>query len=340
MTTDLLDRLSENARERLRKRSQPKWTDPMLATLTHNPFSDERWIYERKLDGERCLLFRDRSGTRLVSRNQRQLNDTYPELHEAVGGIATDRFIADGEIVAFDGNVTSFARLQQRIGITVADEARRSGVKAYLYLFDLLHADGYELTGLAQRDRKRLVKALPGRDEPLRYTPHRNTDGMTYLHEACDKGWEGLIAKRADAAYRHGRSTDWLKFKCGHRQEFVIVGFTDPQGERVGFGALLLAYHEDGKLVYAGRVGTGFDDAMLTDLRRSMDQMARKTPPLDEKPDAAASRRATWITPKLVGEVAFTEWTEDGRLRHPRFIGLRDDKDPDQVVRERPGGRA
>jgi len=335
--TELLDILPEQARERLRKRSQPKWTTPMLATLTHDPFADPDWIFERKLDGERCLVFRDADGLRLLSRNKKQLNNTYPELRDAAEQIGYKRFITDGEIVTFEGNLTSFKRLQQRIGIKNPKEARASAVKVFLYLFDLLHAGGYDLTNLPQRERKRLVRALPGLDEPLRYAPHRNEDGIKYLRDACDKGWEGLIAKRADAAYQHERSSDWLKFKCSHRQEFVIVGFTEPEGERIGFGSLLLAYYEEDALVYAGRVGTGFDDELLSDLRGRMEKITRHTCPLDNSPKSAAVRGATWIRPKLVGEVEFTEWTDDGRLRHPRFIGLRDDKDPKQVVRESKG---
>ncbi len=170
----------------------------------------------------------------------------------------------------------------------------------------------------------------------MRFTPHRNGDGLDYFHEACDKGWEGLIAKRADAPYRHDRSKDWLKFKCGNRQEFVIAGFTEPGGSRVGFGALVLGYYEKDALVYAGRVGTGFDDELLEDLRAKMDRMSRETTPFDRLPDGADDKDVHWITPKLVGEVAFTEWTDAGELRHPRFMGLRDDKEPEDVRRETP----
>lgn len=335
---DVLDRLSDAASADARRRSQPQWTRPMLATLTHEPFSDPAWIYERKLDGERCLVFRDGDGVHLMSRNRKALDDTYPELQEAAAQLGCDRYIADGEIVTFDGRVTSFSRLQGRIGITDRKEARASGIRVHLYLFDVMHADGYDLTHVALRDRKRVLRAMLDGGEAVRFTPHRNGDGLAYLREACEKRWEGLIAKRADSPYRHSRSNDWLKFKCGHRQEFVITGFTEPQGRRVGFGALVLGYYRRGDLVYAGRVGTGFDNAFLRDLRRKMDRLERKTTPLNRAPSSAGGNGVHWLTPKLVGEVAFTEWTRDGRLRHPRFIGLRDDKNPREVTRERPEG--
>jgi bifunctional non-homologous end joining protein LigD len=334
--TDLLTHLTSDERERVRRSDQPNWTEPMLATLTHDPFSDDGWIYERKLDGERCLVFREAGRTRLMSRNQKKLNDTYPELLEAVSRIEGHRFIVDGEIVAFEGDVTSFARLQQRLGVSDPDEARASNVKVYLYLFDLLHIDGYDVTALDQRSRKNLLRCLPGTDEPIRYTPHRNGDGLKYFREACDKGWEGLIAKHADARYQHGRSRDWLKFKCSNRQEFVIVGFTEPQGERVGFGALIIGYYQDGDLIYAGGVGTGFDDDFLKQWRKKLDRIERSSAPFDRAPSSADGDDVHWVTPEYVGEVAFTEWTDNGQLRHPRFIGMRDDKDAKEVQRERP----
>lgn len=334
--SDLFDHLGKEARDKLRRMSQPTWTKPMLATLTHKPFSDPGWIYERKLDGERCLVFSESGDIRLLSRNRKNLNDTYPELHKAAEKIGTNQFVADGEIVAFEGDVTSFSRLQNRIGISDPDEARASGVKVYLYLFDLLHADGYDLTALDQRDRKGVLQRLQGVDDPIRYTPHRNEHGLDYLKDACDKGWEGLIAKRADAPYRHSRSKDWLKFKCVNRQEFVIGGFTEPRGSRVGFGALIIGYYRDDDLVYAGRVGTGFDDDLLRNLRHRMDRLERKTSPFGQGPSSAGGDDVHWIRPSLVGEVAFTEWTDDGELRHPRFVGLRTDKSPKDVHRERP----
>jgi DNA ligase D-like protein (predicted ligase) len=305
----------------------------MLATLTDTPFSDPDWIYERKLDGERCLVFRHGGTVRLKSRNNRTLNDTYPEIEEALTRGGRLDLIADGEIVAFDGKLTSFSRLQQRIGITDRDEARHSSISVYLYLFDLLHAAGKDVTRLPLRHRKTLLKRALDFNNRIRYTAHRNEHGEEYLRDACRKGWEGLIAKRADAPYRHSRSRDWLKLKCVNQQEFVIGGYTDPRGSRTGFGALLIGYYDDGTLRYAGKVGTGYTDQTLESLSDRLAGIERKSRPFGED---TGEPRAHWVTPRLVAQIAFTEWTEDGRLRHPRFLGLRRDKKPEEVVREQP----
>jgi ATP-dependent DNA ligase len=169
---------------------------------------------------------------------------------------------------------------------------------------------------------------------PLRMTPHRNTGGGELLNRACGWGWEGLIAKRAEGRYHSRRSPDWLKLKCSHGQEFVIAGFTEPSGSRVGFGALLLGYHAEGGLRYAGKVGTGYDRATLTALRSRLEELSVPRSPFA---GPVRERRVHWARPELVAEVAFTEWTRDGMLRHPRFLGLRTDKDPSEVVRESPG---
>ena len=320
----------------LAEEAVPRWTAPMLATLTHDTFSDPEWIYERKLDGERCLVFRDGGTPRILSRNRKELNATYPELVEAMGRVGAGRYVVDGEIVAFDGKHTSFARLQQRIGIRDAAEARQSPVAVHLYLFDLLHLDGRRVTGLAQRRRKQLLKDALRFDDPVRYLAHRNRHGERYHEQACRRGWEGLIAKDATARYAHGRSRRWLKFKCGNRQELVVAGFTEPKGSRKGFGALLLGYYEDGRLCYAGRVGTGFDDDLLESLRPRLDRLERESSPFDGGGPDGDVDGVHWLRPQLVAEVGFTEWTRDHRLRHPRFIGLRDDKRAKDVVRERP----
>jgi bifunctional non-homologous end joining protein LigD len=176
-----------------------------------------------------------------------------------------------------EGRRTSFERLQQRLGLQDPDQARRSGVAVYLYLFDLLHLEGRDTTSLALRDRKRLLKRTLSFEGHIRFTPHRARSGERFLEEACRKGWEGLIAKRAGAPYRHHRSRDWLKLKCANRQELVIGGYTDPQGSRTGFGALLVGYYEGGKLRYAGKVGTGYDDALLRELGARLARMERRT---------------------------------------------------------------
>jgi bifunctional non-homologous end joining protein LigD len=313
---------------------QPRWTEPALATLTHERFSDPDWIFEPKFDGERCLAFRNGAGVRLLTRNKKQVNDTYPELVDALRAQRASDFVIDGEVVAFEHGVTSFARLQHRMQVSDPEQARASGVAVYFYVFDVLHADGRDTTGLPLRGRKNLLRRLLSYADPLRFTTHRNAEGEAYWRQACRKGWEGVIAKRADAPYQHGRTTDWQKFKCENVQEFVIGGYTEPRGSRIGFGALLLGYHDDdGRLVYAGKVGTGFDNDMLRRLGDELGGLERPKPAYakGELPRSGVH----WVEPKLVGEVAFTEWTADGELRHPRFQGLRRDKRPSDVVRER-----
>ena len=332
--SNLLDGLSKELRSKLKRCAQPKWIEPMLATLTDERFSDPDWIYERKLDGVRCLVFCTSGTIRLMSRNKHQMNETWPDLVDELEASQVRSFIADGEIVAFEGNQTSFQRLQQRIGVEDADKARNTKVRAYLYLFDLLHVQAYDITQLPLRKRKQLLKKAVAFTGHVRFTPHRNEDGQAYLKEACRKGWEGLIAKDARAPYEHRRSKKWLKFKCVHQQELVIGGFTDPHRSRVGFGALLTGYYEDGDLKYAGKVGTGYDDELLNDLRKRLDDLERKTSPFH---DDVSDKGVHWVQPKLVGEFGFTEWTRKGRLRHPRFLGLRKDKNPKDVHRERPG---
>lgn len=332
---DLFSDLSDEAREALRETDPPEWTSPMLATLVDEPFSDPDWIYERKLDGVRLLAFRHGDDVRLVTRNRKERNAAYPEIVDALADLEADDFIADGEVVAFEGNRTSFERLQGRMRIQDPEEARETGIAVYHYLFDLLHLDGQDVTGLPLRDRKRLLRRAIDFDDPLRRLPHRDEEGEAYLKEACGKGWEGIIAKRAASEYVHRRSRDWLKFKCVSRQEFVVGGFTDPQGERIGFGALLIGYYEEDELRYAGKVGTGYDDETLRDLSERLESLERKTPPFADE-EGLPRKGVHWVTPKLVAEVGFTEWTQDAKLRHPRFVGLRRDKDPEDVVRERP----
>jgi DNA ligase D-like protein (predicted ligase) len=296
----------------------------MKATLTDRRFSDPDWVYERKLDGIRCIAVRDGGPVRLLSRNDLSLNGRYPELADALASQAATRFAVDGEVVAFEGSRTSFARLAQR---------GRRRVPVYLYAFDLLWLDGRDVRPLPLLERKRLLRAALEWDDPLRQTPYRRERGEALFREACAKGWEGLIAKRADSPYvSRARSRDWLKFKCEQGQELVVGGYTAPKGSREELGALLLGHFDsEGRLRYAGRVGTGFDRATLRDLARRLAPLRRPDSPFaDEVP----ARDTTWVEPELVAQVAFTEWTRDGRLRHPRFLGLRDDKPAREVVRE------
>lgn len=306
----------------------------MLATLTDRRFSDRNWIFEDKLDGERCLAFKQGRSVRLMSRNKQSLNNTYPEVVDALEAAGPHDAIVDGEIVAFDGNRTSFAKLQGRIGIKDPDEARRSGIAVFYYVFDVVYADGYDVTAVGLIDRKNLLRRALAFRSPVRFLTHRDTDGEAFYREACQQGLEGLIAKRRDSEYVHGRSADWLKFKCINEQEMVIGGFTEPAGSRVGFGALLVGYYERGKLRYAGKVGTGFGTDTLLRLRRRLAALETTQSPFTV--DEVKERGAHWVRPDLVAQIGFTEWTNDGKLRHPRFLGLRTDKAATDVVRERP----
>ncbi|MEU6641281.1 non-homologous end-joining DNA ligase [Saccharomonospora sp. NPDC046836] len=306
----------------------------MLATLTDRYFSDPNWIFERKLDGVRAVCVRAGGAEPVLwSRNRRPMNAAYPELVEALAAQSGDEFTVDGEIVAFDGRQTSFAKLQPRIHLGDPARARATGIEVFYYLFDLLDFGGTDATALPLRQRKQLLRQAFDFHDPIRLSRYRNTDGERFLREACAEGWEGLIAKRANAPYRGGRSRDWLKFKCVKDQEFVVGGFTDPAGSRTGFGALLVGYYSGRTLRYAGKVGTGYNDAMLRDLRRRFDALARPSAPFADPVREVGSH---WVEPELVVEVGFTEWTEDGRLRHPRFRGLREDKPATEVVREIP----
>lgn len=333
--TGWLDKLDKAERRLLKKAGRPRWMRPMLATLTEERFSSPEWIYERKLDGERALAIKHGDQVRLMSRNRKRICATYPELVDAMSRGWSGDFVVDGEVVAFDGQVTSFSRLQERMQIKREEDARASSVPVFYYLFDILNCDGWDLLDLPLRRRKAILKQAFPFQVPIRFTAHRNRDGEAYFREACEKGWEGLIAKRAGSAYTNGRSKDWLKFKCVKGQELVIGGFTEPQGSRTGFGALLVGYYQDGKLRYAGKVGTGYDDAFLGRFRKRLDGLARKTSPFS---DDVPEQGAHWVSPRLVGEFGFTEWTSHGRLRHPRFLGLRRDKAAKDVKREDTSG--
>jgi bifunctional non-homologous end joining protein LigD len=306
----------------------------MLATLTDEYFSHPDWLFERKLDGIRVLGYRSGSRVRLLSRNRLEQTGAYPEVAEALAAQQASDFVVDGEVVAFEGRQTSFARLQGRMGIHDPHRARRSPIAIKLYLFDLLHLDGHAITRLPLRTRKQLLRKALAYEDPIRFMTHRVERGEAYHREACGKGWEGVIAKRASAPYVGGRSPDWLKFKCVADQELVIGGWTDPKGSRTGLGALLVGYFEDGHFRYAGKVGTGYNARTLTDLRRRLDPLEREGPPFDR--GELPRKGVHWVEPRLVAQIGFTEWTGDGRLRHPRFQGLRHDKRARDVVRERP----
>jgi bifunctional non-homologous end joining protein LigD len=303
------------------------WQPPMLAQATkvndHRSAANRAdWVYERKLDGLRTIAVRNGDGVELWSRNHLPFTRRFPAVADALKKVAPGSFTVDGEVVAFEGERTSFGHLQ-----------RGAGGEPVYFAFDLLQLLGRDTTGLPLVDRKRLLaQALEGVADQVRVVDALDGDPDGLLADACRSGWEGLVAKRADSPYRAGRSSDWLKLKCSASQELVVGGWTDPTGSRHGFGALLLGYYdEDGALRFAGKVGTGFNEAELRSVRVLLDDLA-----LDRSPfaDLVKMKGAHWTRPELVAAVSFTEWTSDGRLRHPSFDGLREDKDPRDVRRE------
>jgi DNA ligase D-like protein (predicted ligase) len=300
--------------------------EPMKAVLSDQPFSDPDWIFERKLDGIRAIAIKDKSGVSLMSRTAHRMNDQFPEVVRALEEEPAKDFIVDGEIVAFQNGITSFARLQQRA---------REHVPVFLYVFDLPRYEGEDLRPLPLRERKARLRSGLDFHGPIRFNPHRKGEhGEELYREACQKGLEGVMAKRADSPYVGSRSRDWLKLKCHAEQELVIGGFTAPKGARTEFGALLVGYNEDGVLRYAGKVGTGFDQATLRSLGARMRELEQDESPFEPfKPIPPGTR---WVRPELVGQIAFQEWTRDRRLRQPRYLGLRDDKSASDVVREVP----
>jgi bifunctional non-homologous end joining protein LigD len=301
---------------------------PQLATLVDVPPRGEGWIYEVKFDGYRVLARIDGEDVRLFTRNGNDWTARMRPLRDELRGLGLASAWLDGEIVVMDakGN-PSFQLLQN------AFDAAKTADIAY-FLFDLPHFGGYDLTRVPLSERRRLLQALleGARSDHLRFSESFDAPIDKLLASACRKGLEGLIGKRADAPYVSRRSPGWIKLKCTRRQEFVIAGYTDPRGSRTGFGSLLLGVHDDhGELVYAGNVGTGFDTARLASLHEKLEALAT-----DKSPFAAVPRgvKGHWVRPRLIAEVAFTEWTSDGRIRHPVFHGLRSDKEPRAITRE------
>jgi bifunctional non-homologous end joining protein LigD len=305
----------------------------MLATLTkpqaHFQASVGKagdWQYERKFDGLRGLAVRNGDRVDLLSRNRLSFNARFPDVAAALAELPASRLVVDGELVAFDGDQTSFALLQSAPhprGLTYC-------------VFDLLYLDGQDTTGLMLTERQALLaSALEFGHRPLSLVKPLAGDPAELLSRACSSGWEGLVAKRVRSSYRGGRSPDWQKLKCTASQELVIGGWTEPTRSRVGLGAILVGYYDDdGLLRYAGKVGTGFTNQLLRELH---DELRAREIPQSPFFDPARERSVHWTRPELVGEVAFTEWTGDGRLRHPSFQGLRPDKAAAEVRREASG---
>ena len=274
----------------------------MAATLTQDRFTGHDWLFERKFDGIRLLAYKRGDEVRLYSRNQ--LTQDLPALATAIANLPVTDAILDGE-VTWDG---------------------RSGY----HVFDILWLNGRAVTGLPLEERRALLQALPFQG-PMRRVDLLDDDQP--WERARREGWEGVIAKRRGSPYEHRRSKHWLKMKCEASQEFVVGGFTDPQGARLGLGALLVGYHEGEDLVFAGKIGTGFDTRLLLDLRRRLDPIELPGPPFT-KTKGLPRLRAHWVRPEIVVQVAFIEWTVHGKLRHPRLLGVRFDKEARQVTRE------
>jgi len=281
----------------------------MAATLTRERFAGPEWVFERKLDGIRLLAFRDGKTVRLLSRNQLPQNAAYPEYERAIAALPVRQVVLDGEATGWFGQ-------REEVGY---------------HVFDILWLDGRDLTSLTLDQRRTILDTLP-LTRPLLPVPR--LDGERPWERACRDGWEGVIAKRRDAVYESRRSPHWLKMKCEASQELVVGGFTDPRGKRVGFGALLVGYFEGNDFVFAGKVGTGPAVKVLLELRRRMDALEVSASPFTR---AIGLPRVGvhWVRPALVVQVGFMEWTGHDKLRHPRLVGLREDKAARDVIRER-----
>jgi DNA ligase D-like protein (predicted ligase) len=296
---------------------RPQYVTPMKAVLTADRPAGEGWVFERKLDGIRCLAVKGDGGTQLYSRNELSLNDRYSSVARALDAQSATGFVLDGEAVSFVGG-------RDRFGAP--------GGEVFYYVFDVLLADGRDVRALPLEERRAVLEGVLEWRDPLRTTEQTTGDGAELLAAACAEGWEGLIAKRLGTPYVSTRSRDWLKLKCTRAQELVIGGFTAPRGARTDLGALLVGHFDGDRLRYAGKVGTGFTRATLRELSERLAPLVREAAPFE--PEKGIPRAATWVEPELVAQISFMEWTSDGRLRHPSFLGLRFDKTAREVVRE------
>ncbi len=321
------------SRERQARVPLPARFEPQLATLVKTPPAGKDWLHEIKFDGYRIGCRIDGQDIRLISRNGKDWSAKLPVVLEAAARLETRGAWIDGEVAVVlpDGH-TSFQALQNFFA------GGGTGELVY-FVFDLLHLDGTDLSRLPLEERKtrlhRLVRRVNGRTA-IRYAEDFSGGGPEFFAEACHLGLEGVVSKRRSGIYQAGRSREWLKAKCIRRQEFVIGGFTDPEGSRAGLGALLVGVQHDGKLWYSGKVGTGFTQKSATELRARLEALERKTSPFAAPPSGRLGREAHWVKPSLLAEVTFAEWTGDGKIRHSSFQGLREDKMPDDIVREEP----
>ena len=315
-----------------RKTTMPEFVSPQLATLVKEAPPGGEWLHELKFDGYRLLSHLNRGHVRLWTRNQKDWTDKFPGIVKALLSLKVQSAILDAEVVAMDSSGrSSFQMLQQAIHKTAA-----KGL--VLEVFDLIYLDGFSLTRTPLVERKRLLAELiatNGNDRALRYSDHVEGNGSKFFKQACEFGLEGIVSKLANSPYESTRSRNWQKVKCLRRQEFVIAGYT-LSDKGLPFSSLVLGVYEKGKLIYAGRAGTGFSTKQRVELKKMLDRLARPSKPFAEIPKDPDLRRAIWAEPKLVGEVAFTEWTNENVIRHPSFQGLREDKKATDVVRETP----
>lgn len=319
-----------------RRGPPPKIFKPQLATLATRVPEGDDWLYELKFDGYRILAHIDgRKKPCLISRNDKDWTTRFQVIADALAELPIKSAILDGEVVSLDSKgLSNFQQLQNSL--------KTGDVRSLVYyVFDVPYLEGYDLTDVPLIARKKvlasqLLSANPDNDGTIRYSDHIQGQGASVLQHACRSEMEGIVAKRADGAYQQYRSPSWLKLKCTKQQEFVIAGYSQPEGSRVGFGALLLGYYDGRDLQYAGRVGTGFTTQSLKQIVTQLKKRRIDKPPFSNPPTGSERRGVTWVKPELVGEVAFTEWTSDGRLRHPSFQGLREDKPAKQVIREMP----
>jgi len=312
--------------------------EPMLAETREQPFSKPGWLFELKLDGYRVRAAREGGEARLVTRNGHDIASAFPEIARALTALPYEGFIMDGELVVPDeAGRPSFQRLQNRAKVSRAIDVRRAAVEspAVLYVFDLLAFEGYDLRPLPLEKRKALLEQIVPRVGPIKYLAHFEKDGEALYEQVVKMGLEGIVAKKADSPYRAGRSANWLKIRADRVDDFVVVGFTRPKGSRSGFGALDLGAYEDGKLVYAGRVGSGFTAAQLKEVSAVLERSVRPTPafsgPVPRDPGH------TWVEPTLIAEVRYKEWTDEGLLRQPVFVRFRDDKPLTEIAQKGEG---
>jgi bifunctional non-homologous end joining protein LigD len=311
----------------------------MKARLSETLPKGTQWLYELKFDGVRALGIRDGNDIQLLSRAAKDLSFKYPEIPDALRKLKTKKFVLDGEVVALDEQGRSSFQLLQNYGTTFGP----SRPPLFYYVFDVLNVEGKNVTRLPLLERKQFLAEIIGNSSPaLRLSGSINAASEKLISELKARGLEGLIAKRVDSNYEIGqRSGAWLKYKWTNEQEFVIGGYTEPQGTRPFFGAILVGYYEGERLIFAAKVGTGFDYKWLEKLHKQFKPLQRAECPftnLPERPPGltrAEMRRCTWVEPQLVCQVRFAEWTRDHRLRQPAFLGLREDKRPQEVVREK-----